>query len=213
MSGNTSKLEAMKRELMMLQLKRTAAPLRAGAALSPILAAERATALPLSWAQQRLWFLDQLDTAAGAAYHMSAGLRLTGQLNLAALQATMDRIVARHEALRTCFGGAAGEPVQIIAPADVGFAMGQADLAQLDQQQQDAALAEHCAAQVGTPFDLAGGPLIRGQLLKLASDQHILLIVQHHIISDGWSIGVLVQEMSALYTAFCQGKSDPLAPE
>jgi amino acid adenylation domain-containing protein len=166
---------------------------------------DRTTPLPLSWAQQRLWFIDQLDAAAGAAYRMPAALRLDGKLDLAALRATLDRIVARHENLRTTFVMHEGQPVQRIAPAEVGF-----ELAELAC---DAGQAETLgAAFFAQTFDLAQGPLIRGQLLRLAPDQHVLLIDQHHIISDGWSNGVLTREVSTLYAAFSQGQPDPLAP-
>ena len=186
---------------------------RAGrAAHSAIVAVERSAPLALSYAQQRLWFLDQLDQAAGAAYHMPGALRLKGKLDKAALKATLERIVARHESLRTTFGGADGQTVQVIAAPDAGFALGESDLARLEGHERERALAEISAAEVVRAFDLSAGPLIRGQLLRLADDEHMLLITQHHIISDGWSMGVLVREMSALYTAFSAGQADPLTP-
>jgi amino acid adenylation domain-containing protein len=172
--------------------------------------ADRSQPLPLSWAQQRLWFLDQLDHSAGAAYHIPAALRLSGELNRAALQASLDRIVARHESLRTTFVNIEGEPQQVIAPDDVGFALTEHDLRNLDEAAQAAAVAEQSIDEARVPFDLATGPLIRGRLLRLAEHEHVLLVTQHHIVSDGWSIGVLVREVSALYTAFCQGRADPL---
>jgi amino acid adenylation domain-containing protein len=172
--------------------------------------ADREQPLPLSWAQQRLWFLDQFDHAAGAAYHMAVALRLDGALDHAALQATLDRIVARHESLRTAFPGSAGAPVQHIAPAGCGFALRNEDLRALDQEQQQQAVAALGAASASAPFDLASGPLIRGSLLRLADQAHILLLTQHHIITDGWSIGILVREVSTLYAAFSQGLPDPL---
>jgi amino acid adenylation domain-containing protein/FkbM family methyltransferase len=174
--------------------------------------ADRSVALPLSWAQQRLWFLDQLDHAAGAAYHMPAALRLRGNLDKAALQAALDCIVARHEALRTTFVRVDGEPVQVIAPAAAGFALRQRDLSALAGGEQATAVARLAADEVSHPFDLASGPLVRGQLLCLGAQEHVLLITQHHIISDGWSIGVLVREVSSLYAAFSQRLPDPLPP-
>jgi amino acid adenylation domain-containing protein len=176
-----------------------------GATLEAIGVAERGAVLPLSFAQQRLWFLDQLDSAAGAAYHMPAALRLTGSLDRAALQAALDRIVARHEILRTTFADG-----QRIGPATQGFALTQTDLRDADDiERAEAAIAE---AESGAAFDLGAGPLIRGQLLRLADEQYILLVTQHHIISDGWSVGVLVGEVSALYAAFSAGRDDPLPP-
>ncbi|WP_031373871.1 non-ribosomal peptide synthetase [Lysobacter antibioticus] len=182
------------------------------AALPPILAADRDAPLPLSWAQQRLWFLDQLDSAAGAAYHMPAALRLSGRLDRAVLQATLDRVVARHEILRTCFVAGDGEPVQSIAPADCGFVLDDLDLSGLDAQAREREVQSLSAAEVRKPFDLSTGPLIRGRLLRLVADEHVLLLTQHHIISDGWSLGVLVDEVSALYAAFAEGRADPLQP-
>ena len=182
----------------------------ASQAEQPIHPVDRTQLLPLSWAQQRLWFLDQLDHAAGAAYHIPAALRLRGTLNCGALQATLDRIVARHENLRTSFVTVEGVPTQRIAPETVGFALTHHDLRNLDSCAQQSAVDKLSAAEVSAPFDLASGPLIRGQLLRLAEDEHILLVTQHHIISDGWSIGVLVREVSALYSAFSQEQPDPL---
>src|SRR5690606_15555021 len=174
--------------------------------------ADRSRPLPLSFAQQRLWFLDQLDHAAGAAYHMPAALRLHGLLDREILQATLDRIVARHENLRTTFADADGEPTQVIGNEAVGFRLVDEDLRALDAISRDAAIARLCAHEAAAPFDLSCGPLIRGRLLRLADDDHVLLATQHHIISDGWSIGVLVHEVSTLYTAFHDGREDPLPP-
>src|SRR6185437_6917100 len=181
--------------------------------LPPIQPADRTQPLPLSWAQQRLWFLAQLDSAASAAYHMPATFELQGALDRAALHTALDRIVARHEVLRTRFVKTAdGTPVQIIAPPDVGFALSFQDLTGLAEDAQRATIAQSSEEQFQRPFDLSAGPLIRGQLLQLADDRHILLFCQHHIISDGWSIGILVQEIAALYTAFARALPDPLSP-
>ena len=201
-------LNARKRELLMLRLKRGAAA-GAPAAIAP---ADRGAALPLSYAQQRLWFLDQLDHAASAAYHLPAALRLKGRLDKAALQAALDRIVARHESLRTTFVSVDGEPVQHVGPADQGLPLAQRDLGHLDGQEQESMARAIAVDEASTPFDLSRGPLVRGQLLRLADDEHVLLVTQHHIVSDGWSIGILVRELSALYAAFSRGQADPLAP-
>ncbi|MBV8123374.1 MAG: amino acid adenylation domain-containing protein, partial [Paucibacter sp.] len=184
----------------------------AHATLTPIDHVDRNQPLPLSFAQQRLWFIDQLDQAGGAAYHMPAALRLHGQLDRLALRAALDRIVARHEALRTTFANVDGTPLQRIAPAEVGFALTERDLAHLHGAEQALLIEAISSDEAGQGFDLATGPLIRGQLLQLAGDEHLLLITQHHIISDGWSISVLVRELSTLYAAFCQGLPDPLPP-
>ncbi|HEX6095008.1 MAG TPA: non-ribosomal peptide synthase/polyketide synthase [Thermoanaerobaculia bacterium] len=172
--------------------------------------ADRGQALPLSLAQQRLWFLDQLDKQASAAYHMASALRLTGKLDVAALQATLDRLVARHEVLRTAFVAKGGVPYQQIAPEDRGFALALHDLRELDEDSRTRVVAERTAGEARAPFDLTVGPLIRGSLLRVADDEHVLLITQHHIISDGWSLNILVREVAALYTAFTRGESDPL---
>ena len=167
---------------------------------SPIMAVDRNEALPLSWAQQRLWFLDQLDHAAGAAYHIPAALRLSGALNRGALQASLDRIVARHENLRTTFMSVEGSPRQVIAAEDIGFMLIDHDLGSLDKTIQEAALDELSTNEARAAFDLSHGPLIRGRLLRLSEHEHVLLVTQHHIISDGWSIGVLVKETLSIRT-------------
>ncbi|MBJ7312568.1 amino acid adenylation domain-containing protein [Rugamonas sp. CCM 8940] len=181
-------------------------------ALPPISAVPRDAPLPLSWAQQRLWLLSRIDSTAGAAYHMAAGLRLSGVLDVAALQATLDRLVARHESLRTTFAeGADGMPLQRIA-APASFALERGELSQLGGAEQAAAVQRAAVDEYCRPFDLASGPLVRGRLLRLGEREHVLLVTQHHIVSDGWSMGILVREVSALYAAFSQGRPDPLAP-
>jgi amino acid adenylation domain-containing protein len=178
--------------------------------LPPLQALYRPEHLPLSFAQQRLWFITQMDAAAGAAYHMPAGLKLRGQLDEVALKRSLDRIVARHEALRTHFDLVEGQPVQRIAPASVGFEWQHQDLSSLNEEQQSEQVRYWRDLEAHAPFDLNRGPLIRGRLLKLAEQEHVLLMTMHHIVSDGWSIGVLVRELGALYRAFSQGQADPL---
>ncbi|MEO8383507.1 MAG: amino acid adenylation domain-containing protein [Acidobacteriota bacterium] len=177
-----------------------------------ILPADRSQPLPLSLAQQRIWFLDQLDKAASAAYHMGAALRLLGRLDRDALQATLDRLVARHESLRTRFVAVDGVPYQQIAPADCGFMLRFEDLRALSGDEREATVAARTAEEARAPFDLSEGPLIRGQLLELAEDEHVLLVTQHHIVGDGWSLGILVREVATLYTAFGRGEADPISP-
>jgi amino acid adenylation domain-containing protein len=174
--------------------------------------ADRTKPLPLSLAQQRLWFLDQLDGAASAAYHMPAALRLLGRLDGDALQATLDRLVARHESLRTSFIAIDGVPYQQIAPEDRGFALVHEDLSALPAEEREAVVARVAAEEARTPFDLSTGPMIRGRLLRVSEAEHVLLVTQHHIVSDGWSIDVMVREVGALYTAFLEGNGDPLPP-
>ncbi|WP_161795320.1 condensation domain-containing protein, partial [Xanthomonas sp. GPE 39] len=166
--------------------------------------------LPLSFAQQRLWFLAQFDNRAAQAYTLAGGVDLHGVLDVPALQQALDRIVARHEVLRTCFVASDDGATQVIAPADAGFALTCIDL----RHTADAEVAAHAYAEQAarTPFDLSRGPLIRGCLLQLAEQQQRLLIGMHHSISDGWSIGILLRELGALYAAFAQGQPDPLPP-
>jgi amino acid adenylation domain-containing protein len=163
----------------------------------------------LSFAQQRLWFIAQLE-GASATYNIPRGFHLSGRLNHSALKSALDTSVARHEVLRTSFVLRDGEPSQVIGPADVGFHLLEQDLSSLADVERQAMIRQVSEGEARQPFDLARGPLIRGQLLCLAQDEYILLVTQHHIISDGWSIGVLVREVSALYTAFSQGLPDPL---
>ncbi|REF28154.1 condensation domain-containing protein [Xenorhabdus cabanillasii] len=168
--------------------------------------------LPLSWAQQRLWFLAQLDPAAQTAYHVSDGLHLHGVLDLPALNAALDRLVARHEILRTTFRLIDGQARQIIGPPDSGFALTVHDLSRLPAADRHAALDAATEWEATHPFDFGTGPLIRAQLLKLADHQYRLLLTQHHIITDGWSLNILLHELATLYRAFTQGQPDPLPP-
>ncbi|OTA16198.1 Amino acid adenylation [Xenorhabdus beddingii] len=164
--------------------------------------ADRTQPLPLSFAQQRLWFLAQLDPAASLAYHIPAALRLTGALDHHALAIALDRLVARHESLRTRFVLVAGQPCQHIDPADTGFALSCHDLRQLDPTLRASRVAERVELEAKTLFDFAQGPLIRGQLLQLANEEHVLLLTLHHIITDGWSMSVLVRELGTFYRTF-----------
>ncbi|MFZ6658965.1 amino acid adenylation domain-containing protein, partial [Undibacterium sp. TJN19] len=172
--------------------------------------ADRDLPLPLSFAQQRLWFIDQLEHGA-AAYHMPDALRLTGELNYTALQAALDRIIDRHETLRTVFANMGGGATQIILPR-APFALSFIDLQHLSAEEHAAQIRLHSGEEVGTAFDLSVGPLIRGRLLTLSTQEHVLLITMHHIVSDGWSMGIFLQELAALYAAYCEGRVDPLPP-
>jgi amino acid adenylation domain-containing protein len=171
---------------------------------------EQSAVYPTSIGQQHLWFLDQLDRAASAAYHIAAGYHLQGRLDRQAMRATLDAIVARHEMLRTRFVLLDGQPVQRIAPADVGFDLIEHDLSGLPERMQQQRVDELSRSEASEPFDLSAGPLMRGALLILGPEEHVMLITQHHIISDGWSIGVLMQEVVKLYGAFSEGRPDPL---
>jgi amino acid adenylation domain-containing protein len=178
----------------------------ARASLPPILRAEGAERTALSFAQQRLWFLEQLG-AAGRAYHMPVALSLRGELDRDALVRALDRIVERHEALRTTFQLLDGEPAQTVTHT-ARFPLTEHDL----RASTDEELRRLVVEEAGAAFDLARGPLIRGRLIRRADDEHVLAVTMHHIVSDGWSMGVLVNELSALYGAFSRHEADPLPP-
>jgi amino acid adenylation domain-containing protein len=164
--------------------------------------------LSLSFAQQRLWFLSQMD-GVSQAYHIPRGLRLKGKLNRTVLRRALDRILARHEALRTTFAEVDGKPVQrILAVGDGSFPLIEHDLRNVENAQAE--LDRHAELEVSTPFDLQTGPMIRGRLMQLSDEEHVLLIVMHHIASDAWSVSVLFQELSALYSSLLHGECDPL---
>jgi amino acid adenylation domain-containing protein/non-ribosomal peptide synthase protein (TIGR01720 family) len=164
--------------------------------------------LPLSFAQQRLWVLEQLESG-NAAYHLATGVRITGRLNVAALERTIDEIVKRHESLRTSFAETDGRPVQLIAdPAHVPLDL--VDLTALPEPEREIEAGRFAVYAAQRPFDLACAPLMRVHLLRLQPDEHIVLLVMHHIISDGWSMGILVREVSTLYEAYSRGRESPL---
>ena len=162
--------------------------------------------LLLSFAQQRLWFLAKLG--ASATYHMPMGLRLRGRLDASALRRSLDRLVWRHESLRSVFVTEDGEPRVKLLPAESGFALVEEDL----EHAPDAGerLERMSREEAETPFNLEQGPLLRGRLIRLGPEEHVLLLTQHHIVSDGWSMGVFTRELGALYEAFASGKADPL---
>ena len=212
MDKRSDDLEALKRAVLESRARKLLASRAQSAPQERIPAAPPGARLPLSWSQQRLWFLDQLDHAAGAAYLVPAALRLSGVLDRQALKASLDRIVARHDNLRTSFASDEQGPFQLIAPADSGCDMDIVDLCHLEGEAGEAALEETIRHELGQPFALAQGRLIRARLFCLSDTEHVLCVTQHHIVSDGWSRGVFVREMFALYAAFSQGKSDPLPP-
>ncbi len=176
----------------------------------PVLPVPRDRDLPLSFAQQRLWFLDQLEPGS-SAYNIPSALRLTGALNREALAASLDEVVARHETLRTTFGFAGREPVQRIAPHG-SRSLPLIDLAGLPEARQEGEARRLADEEARSPFDLSRGSLIRSALLRLADQEHLLLLTVHHIVCDGWSSGILVREMAALYAAFATGRPSPLPP-
>ncbi|WP_245506022.1 non-ribosomal peptide synthetase, partial [Rhizobium leguminosarum] len=166
-------------------------------------------ALPLSYSQQRLWFLSQLDEDS-TNYNIPLGWRLQGRLDRVAWRRSLDRLFARHEALRCTFVAGEDEPQVQILSGDRGLPLVEHDLR--DRPDAQAALLDLCQKEARTPFDLAREPLIRGRLIRLADEEHVFLLTQHHIVSDGWSMGVLMRELSSLYRAFEAGEGDPLPP-
>jgi alpha-ketoglutarate-dependent taurine dioxygenase len=162
----------------------------------------------LSFAQQRLWFLDQLEPGS-FAYNIPAAVRLRGALDVAALEQSLNEIVRRHEALRTTFHALEGKAVQVIAPSRP-IALQLICLDELPEAEREAEAIRTTRAEARKPFDLSTGPLLRATLLRLDTEEHIILLTMHHIISDGWSMGILLDEVAVLYRAFSEGKPSPL---
>ncbi|MDA9420846.1 peptide synthetase, partial [Bradyrhizobium sp. CCBAU 53380] len=177
--------------------------------LPSIAAVSRQEPLVLSFAQQRLWFLAQLNEGS-TNYHIPLTLRLRGVLDRSAWQRSLDRVFARHEALRSVFVATQGKPCVEILPPDAGLPILEHDLR--ERSDAEAALLDLCHEEGRTPFDLARGPLIRGHLVRMSDEEHVFLLTQHHIVSDGWSMGVLLRELSQLYRASEAGQDDPLPP-
>ena len=165
--------------------------------------------LPLSFAQQRLWFLDQLEPD-GSVYNVPIGLRLRGPLNVESLERSLNEIVRRHEVLRASFPSVGGYPLQLISPSLI-LSLPLVDLTDHPAAERENEAQRLANEEAERSFDLARGPLLRATLLRLASEDHVLLLTLHHIVSDEWSMGVLYRELTALYEAFGAGKPSPLA--
>ncbi|MEM8722529.1 MAG: amino acid adenylation domain-containing protein [Cyanobacteria bacterium P01_G01_bin.39] len=164
--------------------------------------------LPLSFAQQRLWFLDQMEPG-NPLYNIAGAVRLKGALNVTAFEQSFNEIVRRHESLRTTFKTIDGQAVQAIAPS-LRLALPILDWRQLEQSEQEAEVLRLAEDEAQQPFDLATGSLIRITLVRLSDTEYVALLTMHHIVSDAWSMGVFVQELSALYEAFSTGKPSTL---
>ncbi|HEX8189579.1 MAG TPA: amino acid adenylation domain-containing protein, partial [Pyrinomonadaceae bacterium] len=164
---------------------------------------------PLSFAQQRLWFLYQLEPES-TVYNLPTALRIKGRLDVGALRRTLQEIVRRHEALRTTFRMRKGGPVQVVAPA-LEAELPVVELGRLPEAEREAEAARLAAEEARQPFDLERGPLLRAKLLRLDEESHVALFTMHHIVADGWSVGVLVREVGALYEAFSKGDAPALA--
>ncbi|HEX7333556.1 MAG TPA: amino acid adenylation domain-containing protein [Pyrinomonadaceae bacterium] len=199
-----SGLSAEKRRLLEQYLKTQ------GLNLSNVILPQRrdTNKFPLSFAQQRLWFLDQLEPNS-TVYCIPDTQYFDGPINLDALERSLSECIRRHESLRTTFHTVNGEPVQVIAePQPQKLEV--IDLSHLPEEEREVEAQRMADEEARQPFDLTRGPLFRFRLVKLADHQHILLLNMHHIISDGWSLGVLGRELGPLYQAYSAGKSSPL---
>ena len=165
--------------------------------------------LPLSFPQERIWFLEQLQPGT-ATYIMATAIRLVGRLDVAALERSFNELVHRHEALRTIFPQVGARPVQRIVAA-MPMHISRVELQHLLEHEREAEVERLVTEASQHPFDLAHGPLLRVSLLQLGEQEHVMLLSMHHIISDGWSMGIFVREFSALYRAFSAGEPSPLA--
>ena len=178
------------------------------ATVEPIPSVSRDSDLPLSFAQERIWFLEHAGGKSGA-YNMPSAQRLIGSLNITALKQAIAQIVQRHEALRTTFKRVKFSAVQIVDQT-LSIDVPVVDLQGLPLLEQSTEVQRLMAQEIQRPFDLAKGPLLRVLLLRVSEQEHILLLVMHHIISDAWSVGIFMQELSVLYQAFQDGKPSPL---
>jgi len=166
--------------------------------------------LPMSYAQQRLWFLEQLQSGT-SSYNISAALKLQGNLDIEALRLAFEEIVVRHEALRTTFIAEDGQGRQVIMEPQ-RWELPTISLEPLAPEEQEDVIKTRFTGDAHTSFDLVNGPLLRTRLIRLAQDAYVLIVTMHHIVADGWSMGVLIRELAALYEAYAQDQQSPLEP-
>jgi len=199
------RLSPAKRTLLVRALRR-----EAGAAVvgERIAARQHAGPVPASFAQQRLWFEHQFEPDT-PAYNVASAVRLRGALEVPALERCFNEVLRRHEVLRTTFATEEGEAVQVVAPA-LTLRLGVQDLEALPPGEREAEARRLAAEEARRPFDLARGPVMRARLLRLRADDHVLLLTLHHVVADGWSLGVLIREVGMLYEAFTRGERSPL---
>ena len=176
----------------------------------PIVPVDRNQLLPLSFSQQRLWFLDQLEPNS-PVYNIPTALKLAGPLDVDALEKSIREIIKRHESLRTVFAEEGGKPRQIINDT-VDFRLEQTDLSPLPEAHRNEELKRLAEKDALSPFNLSTGPLFRAQLIKLENELHAVLFNMHHIIADGWSSGIIMNEMVQFYSAFSEGQPALLPP-
>ncbi|HJT56502.1 MAG TPA: amino acid adenylation domain-containing protein, partial [Ktedonobacteraceae bacterium] len=179
-----------------------------GTAAPPLVPVSREQDLPLSFAQQRLWFLDQLEPGR-ASYSKPTAVRLCGKLEVKALAASLEEMVRRHESLRTTFAMKENAPVQVIRKAGQ-FHLPLAELSRLSLENREIEMQRLANWEAQRPFDLTYGPLLRTTLLRLDEEEHVLLLSMHHIVSDGWSNSIFLGELTTLYNAFVAGQLSPL---
>ena len=201
-----SALSPKKRELLLLKLRAADGDLRE----QPIPARDRAReTFPLSFAQRRLWFLEQLEPGS-PAFNLHGGLLLNGPLDVPALFRSLNELVRRHHALRSMFTLEHGEPAQVVQPY-FRLAVPFLDLSALPEPTREREVRRLAALEAARSFDLGRGPIVRTTLLRLSSGSHVLLPVMHHIVSDAWSMGIFFRELGILYGAFAAKKPSPLA--
>ena len=196
--------------LELREMRAQSAKHRSRSRVPPLLPQERHGAVPLSYAQERLWFLDQLGLV-GPAYNMPMALRLEGVLDVRALERSFAELIRRHESLRTRFASTPEGPVQIIDPPGE-FTIEVRNLSNLADKHRDSEIQRLTSEEAKHTFDLEKGPVMRVSLLRLSDDVHVLLLTLHHIAADGWSLAVLNRELSALYAAYSRGFA-PSLPE
>jgi amino acid adenylation domain-containing protein/non-ribosomal peptide synthase protein (TIGR01720 family) len=165
---------------------------------------------PLSFAQQRMWLLYQFDPES-SVYNIASNLRLRGPLDVAVLEQSLNEVIRRHEALRTTFTEIDGQPAQVIA-SEMTLTLRRHDFAELPQAEREAKLRRFVSEGMSEPFNLSHGPLLRATLIRLGAEEHVLQLLMHHIVSDAWSLDVLLKEMIGLYEAFLKGEPSPFPP-
>jgi amino acid adenylation domain-containing protein len=209
MSQLSQRLAQLSPELRAKLLQRidTSEASPAKSTITPV--ARDTAAFPLSFAQQRLWFLDQLQ--GNPTYNIPLAIRLDGPLQPALLELCLNEIIQRHEVLRTTFQAKNGQPFQVIAPSLTLF-LTTKDLTMLPESERESELQQLAIKEARTLFRLSESPLVRSTLLRLGATEHVLLLTQHHIISDGWSLGVWLQEIAVLYEAHLKGQTPYLPP-
>jgi amino acid adenylation domain-containing protein len=202
--------EALKAKLASKKAELAAALRAEGAAHGPLRRVSRSGPLPISFAQQRLWFFDRMQPGS-PHYNISLILRLRGRLDQAALGRALDALTRRHESLRFCIHDDGGNPRAEIRQ-DVGTTVSSVDLASVEPSRREAEALRVLIARGSEPFDLSRGPFARFMLVRLGPEEHLLLLCMHHIASDGWSLSVAAREICAVYDAERAGKPSPLAP-